>query len=288
MDPNYIRVRYVRYRDDFLIGIIGPKSLANEVLQEVRSFLKEELFLDLKDQKTGIRHFDETWIRFLGREILGRPKKLFLTRKGRARRRSPPVSWKGKTWKTTIWTKKRVTPRVTLHAPTERIFAKLKTRGMVEKIKGQFYGKAWTKMVNCNHLTILRRYNRIRQGYLEYYYTFARNRRGLRSLLMVLKNSCAKTLRLKYKLKSRKKVYEKFGDGLSVEAVSDGKHPKKTKLVSFVKMKDYKIHPDRKKFHNLNPDFSNRFHYWSGKLTRSNLGRSCSICGATPTEMHHV
>jgi len=39
MDPNYVRVRYLRHADDFIIGISGPKALAVKIHDQVKSFL---------------------------------------------------------------------------------------------------------------------------------------------------------------------------------------------------------------------------------------------------------
>jgi len=54
LDPNYGRLRYVRYADDFLIGVTGPKQEAREIMDQVRSFLKDRLHLDVSDEKSGI------------------------------------------------------------------------------------------------------------------------------------------------------------------------------------------------------------------------------------------
>lgn len=39
MDPNVVRVRYLRHADDFIIGISGPKALAVKIHDQVKSFL---------------------------------------------------------------------------------------------------------------------------------------------------------------------------------------------------------------------------------------------------------
>ena len=44
----YHKVYYVRYADDFIFGIRGPKSLAIQVRDEVSLFLKSNLHLELK------------------------------------------------------------------------------------------------------------------------------------------------------------------------------------------------------------------------------------------------
>src|SRR5207248_9713961 len=44
-DPDYRRLKYARYADDFLLGFNGPRSEAEEIKQERSTFLREELKL---------------------------------------------------------------------------------------------------------------------------------------------------------------------------------------------------------------------------------------------------
>jgi group II intron reverse transcriptase/maturase len=69
MDPNYRRLRYVRYADDFLLGFEGPKAEAEEIKQRLRSFLAERLKLELSEEKTLITNAREEPARFLGYNI---------------------------------------------------------------------------------------------------------------------------------------------------------------------------------------------------------------------------
>jgi group II intron reverse transcriptase/maturase len=68
MDPNFGRLRYVRYADDVLLGFIGPKSEAIEIKRELSEFLKT-LKLKLSEEKTIITHARTGRARFLGYEI---------------------------------------------------------------------------------------------------------------------------------------------------------------------------------------------------------------------------
>src|SRR6266480_659680 len=68
-DPNFRRLRYVRYADDFLLGFIGPKSEAEEIKQHLRDFLRDELTLELSEEKTLITHARSEAARFLGYEV---------------------------------------------------------------------------------------------------------------------------------------------------------------------------------------------------------------------------
>ena len=67
-DPNYRRLRYVRYADDFLLGYIGSKAEAEEIKAEIESSLKD-LGLTLSEEKTYITHASSGRARFLGYDI---------------------------------------------------------------------------------------------------------------------------------------------------------------------------------------------------------------------------
>src|SRR6266566_6002402 len=68
-DPDYRRLKYVRYADDFLLGFVGPQSEAEEIKQRLRTFLQEELKLELSEAKTLITHARTETARFLNYEI---------------------------------------------------------------------------------------------------------------------------------------------------------------------------------------------------------------------------
>ena len=46
-------MKFLRYADDVAIGVIGPKSLAEHLREELAAFLAEDLQLELNRQKTG-------------------------------------------------------------------------------------------------------------------------------------------------------------------------------------------------------------------------------------------
>jgi group II intron reverse transcriptase/maturase len=68
-DSHYIRVKYVRYADDFIVLIIGSKGLAEQIREEIRAFLETELHLLLSPEKTVITHLKDQRVRFLGYDI---------------------------------------------------------------------------------------------------------------------------------------------------------------------------------------------------------------------------
>lgn len=65
-DPDYRRLSYVRYADDFLLGLIGSKAEAEAIKADIAAFLRERLHLELSNQKTFITHARTEYARFLG------------------------------------------------------------------------------------------------------------------------------------------------------------------------------------------------------------------------------
>jgi group II intron reverse transcriptase/maturase len=68
-DPNYRRLWYCRYADDFVLGFIGPKAEAEEIKQRLKEFLCDTLKLELSEEKTLITHAKSQAAKFLGYEI---------------------------------------------------------------------------------------------------------------------------------------------------------------------------------------------------------------------------
>jgi hypothetical protein len=68
-DPDFRRLRYVRYADDFLLGFNGPKEEAEEIKQRLEEFLRDHLKLELSRTKTLITHARTGAARFLGYEV---------------------------------------------------------------------------------------------------------------------------------------------------------------------------------------------------------------------------
>jgi group II intron reverse transcriptase/maturase len=83
-DPDYRRLRYVRYCDDFLLGFAGPRREAEEIKSKIGEFLREELTLELSEPKTLITHATSQAARFLGYEIRTQRADTKITRGRRA------------------------------------------------------------------------------------------------------------------------------------------------------------------------------------------------------------
>lgn len=68
MDDNYKRIQYVRYADDFLIGVIGSKEDCRKIKRDITLFLENELKIELSQEKTLITH-SKNRARFLGYDV---------------------------------------------------------------------------------------------------------------------------------------------------------------------------------------------------------------------------
>lgn len=79
--PNFVRVKYVRYIDDFLLGIAGSKKLVKKIRYRIITFVKSNLKLNL----TGgdITHIVAGKVKFLGMCLQAVPHSKFPRRFGK-------------------------------------------------------------------------------------------------------------------------------------------------------------------------------------------------------------
>jgi group II intron reverse transcriptase/maturase len=69
-DPNFRRLWYCRYADDWLLGFSGPREEAEQIKTQLAEFLHDHLKLELSQEKTLITHARTEAARFLGYEIV--------------------------------------------------------------------------------------------------------------------------------------------------------------------------------------------------------------------------
>lgn len=261
-DQNFKRLCYVRYVDDFVVGVIGSREDAVELEKKIRTFLKNKLRLTLSSEKTFITHFSKRHITFLGTLIKGtweREKKLVVVKRNGVSR------------------KEKVTSRTVLKAPIKLLFEKATLNGFFKKRNNKFVPTYVGRCINLDHEDILHYFNSIIRGILNYY-SFVNNHKSLGSLIHGFKFSCARTLALKYKLRRASKVFRKFGSNL--------KKSRKSKIELYIPktFKPFKVF----KINVVEPD-SVIFSNWNNKLSKSNLFKQCVICGSTKhIEMHHI
>jgi group II intron reverse transcriptase/maturase len=147
-DPNYRRMRYIRYADDFLVGIIGSKADAVELKAWLTDYLRDELQLELSAEKTLITNA-RTRVRFLGYDI----------RRWNGQRRLKVRTKHG------VVTKRTTTYHLVLLIPRDKCIAFAKKYGNVQKWRGQHR----TRLHNLSDLEILMIFNAETRGFLGYY-----------------------------------------------------------------------------------------------------------------------
>jgi group II intron reverse transcriptase/maturase len=84
IDDSYIRIKYVRYADDFIIGVRGSKEIAAKILNSTKFFLKSNLHLKINEGKSEIINTYSNKVPFLGMLIYNVPSRLLPYRKSRA------------------------------------------------------------------------------------------------------------------------------------------------------------------------------------------------------------
>ena len=195
IDPNFKRLSYIRYADDWIVGVRGSAEDCRQILGKIDVFLRESLKLELSKEKTKITNVNSDFARFLSVDI----RKFQHTKFRKVRGRNT-----------------RVTDALRLTAPLERITAKLKANGFLKENRP---APRFIWMKNEKDEIILL-YNSVYRGIMNYY-RFVHNFNELSSWVhFILKASCAKLLAAKFSMKSQAKVFDKYGKDLK----GDNKH----------------------------------------------------------------
>lgn len=283
MDSNFRRLYYCRYADDFVLGIAGSKHETTEILAHLSNWMQTNLGLEFHPDKTFVRNRSSESFVFLGTKIgpftrENKPIKLYMIAPGR-------TSDKTEAKLETLSRKAKITPRISMTADLEKLFSKLKSNGRVRHNGTIYVGKPVGRLVNRDLVDIVRYFNSVFRGLVNYY-SFADNLSSRHQIWWARKSSCAFTLSLKRKLGSIHKVFQQFGSEITV-SVSGGDKPSS---VSFWKPQSFartgKFQINTLSFEDLMVE---RNRNWNNKRTKSNLDKSCIICGETKcVQMHHV
>jgi hypothetical protein len=192
MDNSIKRLKYVRYADDFLIGIIGSKEDCKQVKEDIKNYLQDTLQLELSDEKTLITNAKDP-AKFLGYDIFVR--KTNETKKDKS---GNPV--------------RMFTNKVVLYVTTEVMKKKLMDYDAVQfdysTGKEIWKSKARSYMKNNEMLEILTQYNAEIRGFYNYY-SIANNSPVIDSFYNIMEYSMYKTFACKLE-SSVKKVCSKY------------------------------------------------------------------------------
>jgi len=266
-DPHFIRVKYIRYADDWIIGIAGPHKLAVQIKEELATFLSHRLRLTLSTEKTKITPARKGQARFLGTNLqIGRKgePRIVTTRNSTSQR---PIRRRSTGWE------------ILMTAPLADLIKKLHTKGFCTAEGRPITKTQWLHLEAEQMIMLFSGINRGRQNY----YRFTDNFSHLSWIQYILQFSLAHTLAAKYKCSIRQ-IFKRYGKAPTVRVKTpDGK---RERTVTFYYNHDWK--KSRYGFM-INGNKVDPLQ-WSMKLrSRSKLGMPCCICGSkSDVEMHHV
>lgn len=263
-DPNFKRLLYVRYADDFVILLISDQATAYTIRRSIKDFLKNKLGIELNIEKTSISNIKDGF-KFLG-ALVSRKKQVI-------RKVTKNI---GKT----IKFRKRISRRLIINAPLTDLITKLKSHGFTRNNKENvILAKNRGDLINLSHYQILQFYNSRIRGLLNFY-SFASNYPQLRRVIWLLEQSCALTLALKYKLKTMNKTFNKFGRHLTDPETGISIYHERNMKVKH----DFKI--KQPESHELDKILDGSPHT---TLTVRVSQIECAICGSKDNvEMHHL
>uniref|UniRef100_UPI0022388067 reverse transcriptase domain-containing protein n=1 Tax=Ramaria rubella TaxID=113071 RepID=UPI0022388067 len=262
LDPTFRRAMYLRYADDFVILLEGNKSEAILIRQQIQQILLDKCGLELNLEKTLVTNITEKF-EFLGASI---SKSKIVDFRMKSTTRFGKI----------ITTRPRL--RLRINMPTLKLLDKLREGGFIKRNnKCQFVAIPRTNLVNLDHATILQHFNS-KVNSLINYYTFASNRVETNNLIWLLRFCLAKTLARKYKLRSARLAFKKFGPLLK-DPISDLKFllPNSLNVINQYNTTAYES------------PANTLTHSWHSRLTKTNLFQECLICGSSKDiQMHHL
>ena len=193
MDADFRRMQYVRYADDFLISVIGSKSECETIKADITQFMREQLKLELSDEKTLITHAQDK-AKFLGYEI-------FIRKSDAVKRNKDGVL------------KRDFNGAVVLTLNSAVIQKKLTEYNALEvrNIDGKdiWWSKPRRYMTPMKPEDILAQYNAETRGLYNYYSLAANVSKECASFAFIMKMSTFKTLGWKLNTSARK-VRQKY------------------------------------------------------------------------------
>ncbi|HEU4343238.1 MAG TPA: reverse transcriptase domain-containing protein, partial [Candidatus Binatia bacterium] len=258
-DPNYRRLKYIRYADDFLLGFTGPKSEAEEIKGKIAEFLSSSLSLELSPEKTLITHASTSAARFLGYEI--------------SAQNADDIRHNQRRYNGMIHL------RIPLEAIEDRCSRYLHDGKAVHR----------PEMEGLDDYTIIVKYQAEYRGYVQYY-AYARNIGSLQKLKWIMETSLTKTLAHKHKV-SVNQIYRKYlqtkltpeGPRQCITATieREGKEPRRVGFGGIsLRIKPWANINDQKTTTYLNPRTS---------VEKRLLADTCELCDSTDrVQVHHV
>jgi hypothetical protein len=253
------RIEYVRYADDWMIGISGDRKLAIKIKDKVADFMKGSLAQELHLVKTKVTDLRAGNAHFLGYEIF-----LFLPI-------NRPISeYKGKG----VRTIRRGQPQLRFDLPVAKVTQRYADRGYFQKLKNGIRPISRASYSVLEDHVIVSHYRSIWLGLLNYY-SGCTNRGRLQYIHYLLHMSCAMTLGHRHRM-SCSKIFRKHGKSLTIKIPHTGK------TVSFPYKTSWKL-SERRWLHGKQVQIPT--YLYANLTTRSSLGLPCAICDSEEAPM---
>lgn len=262
------KIEYVRYADDFIIGVNGNHKDCEDIKDKLTEFISKTLKMELSEEKTLITHSSD-YAQFLGYNI--RVLRTQVIRRGG----------------TSHCKMRTLNNKSELSIPLDtKIIKFLSAKGVVEqKSNGIFFPIHRPELLGCTDLEIVSVYNAELRGICNYY-NLASNFCHLNYFAYLMEYSCLKTLANKHK-SSISKVKARFKDGQGHWGI-----PYETKAGKrrcyFAKYTDcLKSNHISDKVENSAVMFRHSVNSFEKRLK----AKVCELCGTTESqrfEIHHV
>lgn len=259
-------LKYVRYADDFLIGVNGDKEDCENIKRRLSEFVSDVMKMELSAEKTLITH-SASPARFLGYDVRVR-------RDNSIRHHASG------------FTQRTLSQKVELLIPIEdKLNRFLFDHGVIKQKDGVKKPCKRGQLIRLTDYEIVSSYNAELRG-ISNYYNIASNFCDLQYFAYLMECSCLKTLAAKHRCKTSK-IRVMFQDGKGGWCI-----PHKTKYgdnpLYFARYRDSKATFDVK------DRIANQtlYHLHSTTTFESRLkGKVCELCGtktAEHYEIHHV
>jgi group II intron reverse transcriptase/maturase len=168
-DPNYRRLRYIRYADDMLLGFTGTRTEAEQIKNHLGRYLQETLKLELSQEKTLITHAHKQAARFLSYDITTQYRNDKLAKDG-------------------YW---HINAQIALRVPKEVVKKKTPAYRQAGKPLRRL------SLASCSDYTILKTFQDEYRGFVQYY-LLASNVSWLSGYKWMVQQSLTHTLAAKY------------------------------------------------------------------------------------------
>ena len=269
METDYKRLQYCRYADDFVVGVVGSKSDAEQVKRDIGRFLSDKLKLTLSEKKTMVTHSGDL-IRFLGYDFtVSRDKHVSRNENGIMQR-----FHYGK---------------VRFYVPHEKWLKKLLEYKALKIHTDEKGNEQWKSihrgiLINRTDVDIVGKYNSEIRG-LYNFYRMAVNVSVLNKFYFIMKGSMVRTFACKYKT-SFKEIMRRYAKDGIFRVKYEGK----------TCMKTCEFYHDGFTMQRASADLMTdtlpqyRKYDQPNSLARRLRGGVCEMCGTRTDEihMHHV